>query len=112
MDTATDARPVNNAIYALGDRWYSADDDPVALLRAESRLRNPWVAARVVTSVGARARVLDIGCGAGFLANALAREGHEVTGIDASAESLVIAARHDETQTRPFGISICMCPSR
>jgi len=68
MDTATDARPVNNAIYALGDRWYSADDDPVALLRAESRLRNPWVAARVVTSVGARARVLDIGCGAGFLA--------------------------------------------
>jgi len=36
---------VNNDIYhALGDRWYKAQDDPVALLRAESRLRSPWVA--------------------------------------------------------------------
>ena len=100
MATTSDTRPVNNAIYdTLGDRWYSADDDPVALLRAESRLRNPWVAARVVKKVGAGARVLDIGCGAGFLANALAREGHEVTGIDASGESLVVGARHDETRT-------------
>src|SRR5690606_2421000 len=49
MDTTTaahplNARPVNNALYdTLGERWYTAQDDPVALLRAESRLRNPWV---------------------------------------------------------------------
>jgi 2-polyprenyl-6-hydroxyphenyl methylase/3-demethylubiquinone-9 3-methyltransferase len=39
-----------------------------------------------------------VGCGAGFLANALAREeGFVVTGIDASAPSLAVAARHDTT---------------
>jgi 2-polyprenyl-6-hydroxyphenyl methylase/3-demethylubiquinone-9 3-methyltransferase len=51
----------------------------------------------VATTIGAEARVLDVGCGGGFLANALAREGHLVTGIDASAESLAVAARHDAT---------------
>ncbi|HEU5076841.1 MAG TPA: bifunctional 2-polyprenyl-6-hydroxyphenol methylase/3-demethylubiquinol 3-O-methyltransferase UbiG [Polyangiaceae bacterium] len=91
-------RPVNNEIYdALGERWYSANDDPVALLRAESRLRNPWVTARLRERSRAGARVLDVGCGAGFLANHLAREGFEVTGLDASEESLAVAARHDET---------------
>ena len=99
METAV-VRPVNNAIYeALGERWYAADDDPVALLRAESRLRNPWLAARLRERCGERARVLDVGCGAGFSSNYLAREGHEVTGIDASPESLAVAARHDETRS-------------
>ena len=32
-------RDVNNELYhQLGERWYTAQDDPVALLRAESRL--------------------------------------------------------------------------
>jgi 2-polyprenyl-6-hydroxyphenyl methylase/3-demethylubiquinone-9 3-methyltransferase len=98
MVAADRTRPVNNAIYdALGDRWYSADDDPVALLRAEARLRNPWVSKRVAARVGVPAQILDVGCGAGFLANALAAEGHEVTGIDASPESLSVAATHDAT---------------
>lgn len=91
-------RPVNNDIYeALGERWYSADDDPVALLRAESRLRNPWVSSRLRERSPEGARVLDVGCGAGFLSNHLAREGFEVTGLDASKESLTVAARHDQT---------------
>src|SRR5215470_10702573 len=35
---------INNACYdALGERWYQAQDDPVALLRAEARHRNPWI---------------------------------------------------------------------
>jgi 2-polyprenyl-6-hydroxyphenyl methylase/3-demethylubiquinone-9 3-methyltransferase len=46
-----------------------------------------------------RPSVLDVGCGAGFLANPLARLGWEVTGLDASAESLAVAARHDPTGT-------------
>lgn len=32
------------------------------------------------------ARVLDVGCGPGWLAEALTRQGHEVTGVDLSAE--------------------------
>src|SRR5262245_64620208 len=36
---------VNNDIYDhLGERWYTARDDPIALLRAEARARNPWIA--------------------------------------------------------------------
>jgi 2-polyprenyl-6-hydroxyphenyl methylase/3-demethylubiquinone-9 3-methyltransferase len=35
---------VNNDIYeAYGERWYTADDDPIALLRAESKAKLPWV---------------------------------------------------------------------
>jgi 2-polyprenyl-6-hydroxyphenyl methylase/3-demethylubiquinone-9 3-methyltransferase len=92
---------VNNEIYdALGERWYGAHDDPIALLRAESRLRNPWIAAELrarFAAHGKRPRVLDVGCGAGFLANHLAAEGFDVTGIDASTESLAVARRHDAT---------------
>jgi 2-polyprenyl-6-hydroxyphenyl methylase/3-demethylubiquinone-9 3-methyltransferase len=94
----TSSAPVNNAIYdELGDRWYDAQDDPVALLRAESRLRNPWIVEKISRLHGAAARVLDVGCGAGFLSNDLAREGFEVIGIDASQASIEVAARHDAT---------------
>ncbi len=88
-----DLAAVNNAFYdSLGDRWYDAYDDPVALLRAEGALKNPWVADRIRTSLAGRpGRILDIGCGAGFLANALAEEGHRVSGIDMSRGSLKVA---------------------
>jgi 2-polyprenyl-6-hydroxyphenyl methylase/3-demethylubiquinone-9 3-methyltransferase len=92
------ARPVNNAIYdTLGDRWYLAADDPVALLRAESRSRNPWVLERISSEVGRSASILDIGCGGGLLSNQLALAGHRVHGLDASRESLAVAAQYDET---------------
>jgi 2-polyprenyl-6-hydroxyphenyl methylase / 3-demethylubiquinone-9 3-methyltransferase len=91
------ARAVNNAIYEkLGSRWYDADDDPVALLRAEAALRNPWIAGQVGPQPR---RILDVGCGAGFLANDLAARGHHVTGLDASADGLAVAAAHDPTHT-------------
>ena len=94
------ASKIDNRFYdVLGERWYIARDDPVALLRAESRLRNPWVAEQIAAHVGsAPQRILDIGCGAGFLSNALARLGHHVTGIDRSRESLDVARRRDATR--------------
>ncbi|MGZ3699225.1 MAG: hypothetical protein ACXWP5_13915, partial [Bdellovibrionota bacterium] len=65
---------VNNDVYdELGERWYTAQDDPVALLRAESRLRNPWLIAEMKREFGADPyQILDVGCGAGLLSNALA----------------------------------------
>lgn len=94
---ATEPERVNNDIYStLGERWYEAEDDPVALLRAESRLRTPWVASHLTRVFPERAcKVLDVGCGAGFLTNSLAERGHDVTGVDASAAALEIAALHD-----------------
>lgn len=90
---------INNGIYeTLGERWYSAYDDPVALLRAESKVKAPWVSQRIFARFGDRsAQVLDVGCGAGFLTNALATQNFEITGLDSSAASLRTAEKHDST---------------
>src|SRR5436190_23343365 len=90
---------VNNEIYhELGERWYKAKDDPIALLRAESRARNGWIGRNIRKHFPqATAHILDVGCGAGFLANDLARQGFPVTGLDASESSLVVARRYDAT---------------
>ena len=94
---------VNNQIYnELGSRWYLADDDPVALLRAESKLRNPWICEQIGKKFGLsefKPKVLDIGCGAGFLSNTLAQQGYEVTGVDLSESSLAVAKQYDRTQS-------------
>ncbi len=42
-------------------------------------------------------RALDVGCGAGLLAEPLARLGAAVTGIDAAAESIAVAREHATT---------------
>jgi 2-polyprenyl-6-hydroxyphenyl methylase/3-demethylubiquinone-9 3-methyltransferase len=84
---------VNNEIYhTLGQRWLTGEDDPVALLRAENRFRNPWILERLqALQISPGSRVLDLGCGAGFLARDLADAGYEVTGLDASDSTLEVA---------------------
>jgi len=93
---------VNNAFYNLyGDRWYTAKDDPIALLRAETRVKFPWVLKKL-KHLGLHPKetsILDVGCGAGFLANPLAGEGYQVTGIDMSEDSLSVARRFDSTKS-------------
>ncbi len=43
-------------------------------------------------------KILDVGCGGGILAEALARAGATVTGIDLSQSSISAAQRHAESQ--------------
>ncbi len=93
------AKKINNAIYEdYGDRWYTAYDDPIALLRAENEVKVPWILERIPK----KGTLLDVGCGAGFLTNRMAREGFQVTGIDLSQESLKVAERFDATKTAKY----------
>jgi len=87
---------VNNAFYDdLGEAWYNDQTHPIALLRAENAIRNPWILERIRSLRGGNLDILDIGCGAGFLTNALALDGHRVTGIDLSTKSLHVAEKRD-----------------
>ena len=99
---------INNDIYNLyGDRWYTAFDDPIALLRAESKTKVPWILEKLKQKnlLAVSTQVLDIGCGAGFLSNELSKRGLTVTGVDISEESLGVARRFDETKSVSYKIA-------
>jgi 2-polyprenyl-6-hydroxyphenyl methylase/3-demethylubiquinone-9 3-methyltransferase len=99
MERQTGTSQINNAFYdELQDLWYTAHNHPVALLRAENKVRNPWIARTIAQRFLTPIKLLDIGCGAGLLTNALAQEGHCVTGIDLSEQSLKVAAAKDVTK--------------
>ena len=99
----------NNDYYdQLGTKWYRAHDEPVAIHRAEANFRNPWIASRIQEFFSYRAkkpRILDVGCGAGFLSNHLAREGFDVTAVDLSVSCLQVAKQRDETKTVKYMVA-------
>jgi 2-polyprenyl-6-hydroxyphenyl methylase/3-demethylubiquinone-9 3-methyltransferase len=81
---------VDNDFYdELGAEWHEGDAHAIALLRAETPTRFAYVRA-VLEREGVRpgARVLDVGCGGGFLSLPLAAAGWRVKGIDRSEPSL------------------------
>ena len=88
---------VNNDFYhELGDQWYEADNHPVAILRVEQQVKNPWVHRRIQQHFSRTdLSIADIGCGGGFLTNDLAQTYTEVHGLDASQSSLEIAKSKD-----------------
>lgn len=100
MEKQTSAKTlINNEFYDdLQDKWYTSWDHPIALLRAENAIRIPWIISEINNRIGKSAKILDIGCGGGFLTNALAKEGHQVVGIDISLTSLETAKQHDMTK--------------
>lgn len=89
---------INNEFYKdLGERWYTAEGDAVALLRLEKKVTTPWV----IEHVRARfqhARILDVGCGGGLLTFALAEQGWICTGLDRSDEVLQVGRARDPQQ--------------
>lgn len=97
---------VDNSIYeAYGERWYTAQDDPIALLRAENKAKLPWIVDQIKLRNIPGSKILDVGCGGGFLSNDLAKLGFDVTGVDLSQESLNVAKAHDETQSVKYEIA-------
>ena len=75
---------------ALADRWWDRAG-PMRPLHAMNPARIAWIAARCAPAAGQR--LLDVGCGAGLAAEALALRGFDVLGIDAAED--VIAAAED-----------------
>jgi 2-polyprenyl-6-hydroxyphenyl methylase/3-demethylubiquinone-9 3-methyltransferase len=75
---------------ALAHRWWDPQSE-FRPLHEINPLRLEWIAARAKL---AAARTLDVGCGGGLLAEALARRGADVLGIDLSEKSLSVARLH------------------
>ncbi|MDO8299290.1 bifunctional 2-polyprenyl-6-hydroxyphenol methylase/3-demethylubiquinol 3-O-methyltransferase UbiG [Lacisediminimonas sp.] len=74
----------------LAHRWW----DPTSEFRPLHEinpLRLEWLNARAPLR---GARILDIGCGGGILAESMARKGADVTGIDLSEKALKVADLH------------------
>lgn len=74
----------------LAHRWWDADSE-FRPLHAINPLRLDWVDA--TASLGGKA-VLDVGCGGGILAEAMARRAQHVTGIDLASKPLGVARLH------------------
>lgn len=77
----------------LAARWWDRRG-PMAPLHAMNPLRVGWVDFRVRAAWGGPVRLLDMGCGAGLAAEALARRGHDVLGVDAGEEVIGAARAH------------------
>ena len=74
---------------ALAAAWWDPNG-PMRPLHAMNPLRVGWITQRLAAPV----TLLDVGCGGGLAAEALARTGHDVLGIDAAEHALNAAAAH------------------
>jgi len=72
--------------------------NPVRLAYLRDRIDQHWSLDECNLRPLAGRRAADIGCGAGLLAEPLARLGAEVTGVDAAPENIAAAQAHALTQ--------------
>ena len=88
---------------ALAEEWW-APNGPMAPLHQMNPLRADWVEAQIrrhaLPLPGAE--ILDIGCGAGLLAETLAKKGFSVLGLDAAPAAIRAAKMHAEGQNLPL----------
>jgi 2-polyprenyl-6-hydroxyphenyl methylase/3-demethylubiquinone-9 3-methyltransferase len=100
-DTTVDTREIRH-FDALAERWWDPEGEMAPLHRL-GPVRIAFVREHLGRLFGRDARglkpfaglrLLDIGCGAGLMAEPMARLGFEVVGIDAAAEPVEVARAH------------------
>jgi 2-polyprenyl-6-hydroxyphenyl methylase / 3-demethylubiquinone-9 3-methyltransferase len=98
MHPTENADPAELAKFSeLAHRWWDTESE-FRPLHQINPLRLAWI-DDIVPLAGKR--VLDIGCGGGILADAMARKGAEVLGIDLAGKALKVAQLHAlEAQTQ------------
>ena len=98
MHPTENADPAELAKFSdLAHRWWDTESE-FRPLHQINPLRLTWI-DELVPLKGKR--VLDIGCGGGILADAMARKGAEVLGIDLATKALRVAQLHAlEAQTQ------------
>ena len=97
MTSSTNVDPAELAKFSdLAHRWWDKDSE-FRPLHQINPLRLDWIAS-ICPLQGLTA--LDVGCGGGILADAMARRGARVTGIDLATKPLRVAQLHAlEAQT-------------
>jgi 2-polyprenyl-6-hydroxyphenyl methylase/3-demethylubiquinone-9 3-methyltransferase len=87
---------------ALATQWWDPSG-PMRPLHQMNPLRIGWIDSRIRARFGAEgSRLLDVGCGAGLAAEALAKRGHTVLGIDAAGDTLTAARIHANGRRLPL----------
>lgn len=97
VDNFENADPAELAKFSdLAHHWWDLQSE-FAPLHHINPLRLDWINSLALLS---GKRVLDVGCGGGILADAMARKGADVLGIDLATKSLKVAQLHAlEAQT-------------
>lgn len=91
MSNPVNADPAELAKFSdLAHRWWDKDSE-FRPLHQINPLRLDWINS--LSSV-AGLQVLDVGCGGGILADAMARKGAQVLGIDLATKALKVAQLH------------------
>lgn len=97
MTSTLNADPAELAKFSdLAHRWWDKDSE-FRPLHQINPLRLDWL-SKLAPLQGKQ--TLDVGCGGGILADAMARQGAQVLGIDLSTKALMVAQLHAlEAQT-------------
>lgn len=87
----------------LADQWWDPEGE-FKPLHAINPLRLKYMETRIGGFTGKR--ILDVGCGGGILAESMAAQGAEVTGIDLAEDALNAAREHAQTRAVKIDYSL------